>query len=323
MICKFDKKGTKPQSKENDARNTKVGNAVSVPTNNRIKSANVHITGRCNYTCKFCIAKNLVKEHRPVEFWIPYLELLRDEGIEKINLAGGEPFLYPHIEEFCKTCKEMGFLVSIISNGSLVNEETLSPLVEYLDWIGFSVDSTDEEVERNVGRCSGDRPHIEQVIKAARLSKDYGINVKLNITVIDQSKNCDFTELIEITDPYRVKIFQALEIKNMNDDTIDGFKVTDEEFKEFRSRHEHIVLSNGAKPVFEVNRVMIDSYLALDPRGLLMYDEGFERRYLELSPESIRLVNVEHYNERDGRFFETGPDNIRFRTPKSGSSCRI
>lgn len=320
MICKFDKKGTKPQIKKNDARNTETGNAVCVPTDDRIKSANVHITGRCNYTCKFCIAKNLVKEHRPVEFWRLYLELLRDEGIEKINLAGGEPFLYPHIEEFCRTCKEMGFLVSIISNGSLVNEKTLPPLVEYLDWIGFSVDSTDEEVEKNVGRCSGGNPHIQQVIKAAKLSRNYGINVKLNITVIEQSKDGDFTELIEAIDPYRVKIFQALEIKNMNDDTIDEFKVTDEEFEKFKSRHEHIVLSNGAKPVFEDNRVMIDSYLALDPRGLLMYDEGFERRYLELSPESIKLVNVEHYNERDGRFFETDVNNTRFRTRKADSS---
>jgi radical S-adenosyl methionine domain-containing protein 2 len=268
-----------------------------------VKSANVHLIGQCNYKCGFCIAKGLVRKYEDIESWILRLELLRNNGIKKINIAGGEPFLYPYLSEFCKICKRMGFIVGITTNGSLVNYETLYPLKDHIDWIGLSVDSPDEDVERNVGRHCDNVLHVKHIIDAARLAHSFGLKVKLNITVIRQSMNSDFSKLINDVDPHRVKVFQVLKIENMNGDSFDEYSVTDEEFRGFESRHEDIRLSNGQKLIFEDNKTMIDSYLALDPNGKVMCDENGSRRYLDLSIGSINIVNVENYIKRDGDFF--------------------
>ncbi len=240
----------------------------------KVKSANIHVTGVCNYHCKHCFDRCLTHEFMTPEEWKPILNYLQNEGVEKINIAGGEPFLYSHLNEMCILLKSMGFKVSIVSNGSLITEQILMELKPSLDWLGLSIDSPDEEDELLIGRGSHGN-HISNIKKVAEVAHRLGIKVKLNITVVKRSVNKDFRDLIESIAPERVKVFRALTLKGANDDIPDTWSITDEEFESFKERH--IGIPNL---VFEDNSDMVAAYLMFDPKGKWMVDKGGEKRFL-------------------------------------------
>lgn len=249
------------------------GGKVSI---NRFKSANIHVYGWCNYHCQHCFDRNLTKLFMTPDEWIPILSYLKEYGIEKINIAGGEPMLYPYLDELCLSIKKMGFKLSIVSNGSLITDEWLSKMEGIIDWIGLSVDSPDEDDEIVIGRHRTGINHLENIRDVAVNAHNHNINVKLNITVVRRSCHKDFHQLIEDVKPRRIKCFRALTLKGANDDIPDTWSITDEEFQSFKDRH-----SDVEDIVFEDNDDMVSSYLMFDPIGRWMVDSGFNKRFIE------------------------------------------
>ena len=134
----------------------------------KVQSANIHLDGRCNYRCAHCFDTCLPKTGMAPEQWKGHLEYLKSIGITKINIAGGEPFLYPHLVEMCELIKSMGFTVSIVSNGSLITKEKIEQLAGTVGWLGLSVDSPDEEDEISIGRNTGKGNHLKHVIEVSK-----------------------------------------------------------------------------------------------------------------------------------------------------------
>ncbi len=240
-----------------------------------IQSANIHVIGVCNYRCAHCFDRCLTHRMMEPKDWMPILNYLRDNGIRKVNIAGGEPFLYPHLEEMCRLLKDMGFKVSIVSNGSRITEEIIRKVRPYLDWLGLSVDSPDEEDEILIGRHANGVSHLENIRKVAEIAHRHGIKVKLNITAVRKSIAKNFRGFIESIRPERVKVFRALTLKGANDDIPDTWSVTDEQFAAFKERHK-----DCENIVFEDNDDMVSSYLMFDPIGRWMVDKGGEKRFL-------------------------------------------
>ena len=89
----------------------------------------------------------------------------------KINISGGEPFLQPtFIGDIIKYCKKDLKLQStgIICNGSKVTISWLDTYGEYLDIMGVSCDSFDDETNFEIGRSEkGKGVHTRQVIQVA------------------------------------------------------------------------------------------------------------------------------------------------------------
>jgi len=279
-------------------------------TKESIESANIHVTGTCNYHCGFCFAKNF--EHRIMapEEWRPYLTQLKEKGITKINVVGGEPLLYPRLIELCALVNSMGFTVSVTTNGSMIDRKVAEDMKGVVDWIGLSLDSVDEDVERSVGRHTGDIKHIDNVIKVADLAHEYGIKVKLNITVIRQSVRQNFTELIKRVDPERVKVLQVLRIDGENEENYGEYSISRRQWKRFVRRHKDIVLRNNVKIVFEGGKDMIDSYLILDPLGRIVRDTGNRRSLNDFSIIATdglsAVVDADKYAKRGG-LYDWGP----------------
>ena len=272
----------------------------------KIRSANIHVIGTCNYRCSFCFTKNLDRGIMTPEQWRPFLAQLKKAGITKINIVGGEPTLYPFFIELCRLVKSMGFTLSIVSNGSRIDGSLMKKMKRSVDWIGLSIDSPEEEIERSVGRHVDGVNHIENVIKVADLAHEYGIRVKLNITVIRQSCGQDFTELIKRIAPERVKAFQVLRIEGENEKEFGRFSISEQQWKNFVKNHEEIVLGNGKKVVFESGEDMIDSYLMLDPLGRVRRDSGNVRSLNDFSVITAdgveAVVNSEKYLGRGGLY---------------------
>lgn len=118
-------------------------------------SVNYHFTRKCNYSCGFCFHTAKTSYVAPLENARTVLQKLAHKGMKKINLSGGEPFLYPdHLGKICKFCKEDLNLesVSIVSNGSKIRETFFKKYFLYVDIIAISVDSFDEETNVRIGR---------------------------------------------------------------------------------------------------------------------------------------------------------------------------
>jgi len=202
------------------------------------------------------------------EEWQPVLDYLKEQGITKINFAGGEPTVYPHLKELATKVKSMGFTVSIVSNGSRMDETWMKEFQGIMDWIGLSIDSPCEEDEVLIGRHCKGLNHLENVKKVAELAHAYGMKVKLNITVVKKSCEKDFRDFIRQIKPERIKAFRALTLKGANDDIPDVWSITDEEFTTFKKLHE------GCGIIFEDTDDIINTYLMFDPMGRWMIDDN-------------------------------------------------
>ncbi|KAG6365876.1 hypothetical protein INS49_000052 [Diaporthe citri] len=242
-------------------------------------SVNYFPSRECNYACGFCFHTNTSGYILPLGEAKRGLRLLRDAGMRKLNIAGGEPFLHPaFLGELLRYCKEgLGLeSVSIISNGSKIREGFLREYGRYLDILAVSCDSFVQETNGAIGRGEngqGDGGHVEQVFRIAGWCREYGIMFKLNTVVNTFNWDEDMAGQIAQLAPFRWKVFQCLIVEGENDDETRvrdarRFLISQEQWETFCDRHKHLPCY-----VPEDNQTMAGSYLLLDER-MRFLDKG-------------------------------------------------
>lgn len=117
-----------------------------------------------------------------------------NQKVTEINIAGGEPTLWGHqLIELAQYIRSKGLRVSLIHNGS-ASLELYREIAPYLTTCGFSIDSVDPELQRNIGRSFRDGRVIsadEYAEKIAVLrSVNPDIKIKVN-TVVNKINLCD------------------------------------------------------------------------------------------------------------------------------------
>ena len=116
---------------------------------------NLHLLEGCNFHCRTCFAHFDSRRTLNVEEWKHIIDNLYNSGkVNAINFAGGEPMLYVYLGELIKYAYGLNMKVSIITNGSLMTNKWLSKYAQYIDMIGFSIDSFDKNNSIKMGRCS-------------------------------------------------------------------------------------------------------------------------------------------------------------------------
>lgn len=234
-------------------------------------SVNYHLTRQCNYKCGFCFHTAKTSFVLPIEEAKKGLTLLKNDGMEKVNFAGGEPFIVKrgaYLGELVRFCKEDLQLpsVTVVSNGSLITEKWFEKYGKYLDILAVSCDSFDPETNRLIGRCSNStkKDHLESLYRVRDWCQKYEVAFKINTVVNVHNKNEDMNACISELSPCRWKVFQCLLIggENAGKDAIrnaEEMVVTSQEFSDFCKRHKNISCL-----VPESNEQMKDSYLILD-----------------------------------------------------------
>lgn len=269
-------------------------------TEQSIRSVNWHLWSRCNYDCRFCYVRNFPGRLNVLENGEYILNRLKELGIEKITFVGGEPLMHPLIYELLALSKKMGFTNSVTTNGSFINEITIKKIAQFTDWVGISIDSSSEEVEKQLGRGRGH--HVAQAKKAAMLVLRHGMKLKINTTVTNINFRENLTALIEELKPDRWKIFQMLHIPGQNSHCIEKLGIDDGDFARFVKKHEGILLKNGQKPVFERCEDMTGSYFMIGPQGDVIINESgkySELSFDELTKDSLKeCVNGTKYFSR-------------------------
>lgn len=139
----------------------------------------------CNFSCRMCYVRRTpdqVAAHpRPMvtlEQWLDLAQQAHEAGTLYLLLTGGEPLLWPGFWDLYQQLVDMGFLISINTNGSLIDEAAIArfcarpPMRINLTLYGAS----DETYER----LCGAKGVFGQVDRAIRGLKDAGVNLKLN-----------------------------------------------------------------------------------------------------------------------------------------------
>ncbi len=91
-------------------------------------SGNFELTARCNFNCKMCYIHQQHPQNQELcaEQWLSLGRALTDRGMVFLLLTGGEPFLRPDFPEIYLGLRQMGLMVSVNTNASLLNDEILN-----------------------------------------------------------------------------------------------------------------------------------------------------------------------------------------------------
>lgn len=82
----------------------------------------------CNLNCDMCYVRMSREEMeevgrlRTMEEWTKTAEDMMRAGTLFVLLTGGEPLLYPHFRELYQKLRELGMIITINTNGTLIDE---------------------------------------------------------------------------------------------------------------------------------------------------------------------------------------------------------
>ncbi len=236
---------------------------------------NFHLTNNCNYNCAYCFGKfsdnKLSLEQAFIIVDNIYRYFKRNDICDgRINLAGGEPLLYPFLDELIDYIKAYGIKVSVITNGSLLTEERIKAWKDRVYCIGLSIDSALKETNLKSGRCCGEKVlTLKQVIRLSQAMHRNGIKLKINTVVSKLNVNEDMTELYRRLKPDRLKLLQVEIVENINDKAV-GYKISKKEFDEFCKRHKKCCRDTKC----EYSDDMENSYIMINPDGEVQLNDG-------------------------------------------------
>lgn len=146
----------------------------------------------CNFNCRMCYVRKSpdeVERHdRPLmtmDRWLEIAEEARESGMLYLLLTGGEPLLWPDFWALYENLIRMGFLISINTNGSLIDRDAIErfkalPPVR----INITLYGASDETYEALCRAKGMFSRVDQAIRGLQKA---GILVKLNGSLTPQN----------------------------------------------------------------------------------------------------------------------------------------
>lgn len=190
----------------------------------------------CNFRCRMCYVRRTPEQVRkrggllPAEWWLETARQARAEGLLYPLLTGGEPFLYPGIQKLLSELSRMGMLVTMNTNGSLIDEAVIEwlqetpPLRLNLTLYGAS--------DAAYAALCGDPKGFTRVRRAVELLQQAGIPIRFNCSLVPQNTG----ELKQILDygnsvgiPVKVAAYMFPPIRRLENSYGENERLTPEE----------------------------------------------------------------------------------------------
>ena len=145
------------------------------------------LTPCCNMACRMCYVRMTPEEQQAIAplktaaEWLKLAQTAKDSGMLYLLLTGGEPFLYPRFRELLEGLHKMGLVISVNTNGTLIDGKVLQWLVNAPPMrLNITLyGASNETYARLCGNPSG----FDQAVRAIRLLRDAGLSVRLNCSV--------------------------------------------------------------------------------------------------------------------------------------------
>lgn len=166
-------------------------------------SGTFELTPCCNLSCKMCYVRKPRTEVEAegglmsADEWIALAEKCREKGMLYLLLTGGEPLTHPEFRRIYTAVKRLGFVVSINTNGTLIDDD----MVQFLAAdpparVNMSLYGANRETYESL--C-GVPEAFDRALNAVKAMRREGIRVKINYSVTQY--NCaDLTGILAIVE---------------------------------------------------------------------------------------------------------------------------
>ena len=144
------------------------------------------LTPRCNFNCKMCYVHLTEAEQKrrgrelSADEWLTLAEQAKRAGTVFLLLTGGEPTLRPDFPLIYREIQKMGFVLSINSNGYLLQGE-LRELLLQAPPVRVSISlygANNEAYERLCGV-----PAYDRVVENIRALREAGVDVRVTMSM--------------------------------------------------------------------------------------------------------------------------------------------
>jgi [mycofactocin precursor peptide]-tyrosine decarboxylase / 3-amino-5-[(4-hydroxyphenyl)methyl]-4,4-dimethylpyrrolidin-2-one synthase len=141
----------------------------------------VFLTNACNLHCKYCFnLDRLDAPQIPLADIVTILNAAYARGNRYVTITGGEPFLYHDLFKVLDHAHGLGFWITILSHGGLIDSSCAERLKKY--WrvrLRISLDGPDRKTQDEL---RGEGTFDSTIRSIARLL-DHGLNVGIGVTV--------------------------------------------------------------------------------------------------------------------------------------------
>ena len=163
-------------------------------------SGTFELTPMCNFACRMCYVRKTASEVRThprsmmtLEQWSRIAQEAYDAGLLYLLLTGGEPTLWPDFWPLYEKLVRMGILVSINTNGSMLDDTAVERLKALPPRrINITLYGANDETYERLCRVKGVFSKIDQAIM---MLKEAGIQVKLNCSLTPWNV-CDLEKMV-------------------------------------------------------------------------------------------------------------------------------
>lgn len=199
------------------------------------KYLRLSLTDRCNFRCRYCLPE-AQQEFHPLETslrigdWKKLLPLLRELGIRKVRLTGGEPTLHPALLEMVEMLTQSGFEeTALTTNGFRL--EKLAPELKSrgLTRVNVHLDSLKEQ---GFDKASQTQGLLGKVLSGIRLAQDLGLSPKVNVVLMRGENDGEAEDFVRFSKREGIEVrFIELMPTGTNTDYFQEFFVPSMEIK--------------------------------------------------------------------------------------------
>ena len=167
------------------------------------------VTDRCNLRCFYCMPEEGI-QYLPKKELLTFEEMLRvtkifaKQGISKIRITGGEPFLRKDMMQFLESISKIPEIkkIHITTNGTLLIDKIPKLKALGIESVNLSLDSLDKKRFHEITR----RDDLDTVLSSMHELIAANIKVKINMVVMDGKNTEDVIPMLELAKAFPVDV---------------------------------------------------------------------------------------------------------------------
>ena len=190
-----------------------------------IEYVRLSLTDACNFCCPYCRPAEITPQSQTqllsVNEWMTVLGAFHQVGVKAVRLTGGEPLLYPYLEELLARIKKTGWFedLSMTTNGSLLAQRAAKLKALGLNRVNISLDSLDSDA---FALCVGKANQLDSVLKGIHSAIDAGFtSVKINTVLSRHWTDDEVRSLLQYVETWPV-IWRFIEYMPFQGDAFHG-----------------------------------------------------------------------------------------------------
>lgn len=203
------------------------------------------ITNRCCFSCPFCYinTKSAAKyEYQTFEDMKTIIDRLLERGMLFCTISGGECMLHPQFKYIYKYLKQKGVIVSVFTNGMLIDDDILNLFYEYKPYkVEISIYGMSNA---SFSKATLTGYNYETVLNNILKLKEIGIMVKCK-TPITSVTSKDISDIQKWCNENKIDYYTSDELlPTYEGNSVDEYRVDDEFYKNAIKNKENILRKN-------------------------------------------------------------------------------